>query len=177
MNAKTQLVRYSVLFAINCCLVVSMENEFSQFKKGLSKHDSEPEFQNPPLTKYYLEIPAQNADLSLLLEKRRTYEQIDWQQYKPNLQSVYKLSQHGVQKHFLLNSCFFPPSYIHCCVKVKKMAPSFHKILQQNFSQGPPPPLPWCGGPPQVRTEQLNKLKQNDVAFELDVRHLPSPLL
>ena len=97
-----------------------MENEFSQLKKGLSKHDSEPEFQNPPLTKYYLEIPAQNADLSLLLEKRRTYEQIDWQQYKPNLQSVHKLSQDGAQKHSLLNSCFFPSPYIHCCVKVKK---------------------------------------------------------
>ena len=33
MNAKTQLVRYSVLFAINCCLVVSMESEFSKLKK------------------------------------------------------------------------------------------------------------------------------------------------
>ena len=33
MNAKTQLVRYSVLFAINCCLVVSMESEFSTLKK------------------------------------------------------------------------------------------------------------------------------------------------
>ena len=121
MNAKTQLVRYSVLFAINCCLVVSMESEFSKLKKGLSKHDSEAEFQNPPLTKYYLEIPAQNADLSLLLEKRRTYEQIDWQQYKPNLQSVHKLSQHGIQKHFLRNSCFYPPPYIHCCVKVKTL--------------------------------------------------------
>ena len=65
-----------------------MENEFSQLKKGLSKHDSEAEFQNPPLTKYYLEIPAQNADLSLLLEKPRTYEQMNWQQYKPNFHKM-----------------------------------------------------------------------------------------
>ena len=175
MNAKKQLGKYSVHLS---CLVVSMENEFSQFKNGLSKHDSQPEFQNPPLTKYYLEIPAQNADLSLLLEKPRTYEQIDWQQYKPNLQSVHKLSQHGVQKHFLLDICFFPSS-LHSllCQGKKTITPSLHKILQQYFSQGPPPPLPWCGGPPQVRTKQLNKLEQNDVAFELDVWHLPSPLL